>query len=166
MAVIDLTMAVEVDTEQLDKLQEKMKQTDEVFLKKIEKATSILPKGAEKVNHAWLQMVSKVGVYVDKFLKLMKRGFGQVCRKICNAKQDSLYHENKLIRAIIAAAKKHKPAMKKRTAIKFLLLSCSEGVIVKSLPQYRHTIASSLISSAQYGHFFMTNLHLEGSFHA
>jgi hypothetical protein len=45
MAVIDLKMAVEVDTEQLDKLQEKMKQTDQLFLKKIEKATSILPKG-------------------------------------------------------------------------------------------------------------------------
>jgi hypothetical protein len=87
MAVIDLKMAVQIDMEQLDKLQEKMKKTDEIFLKKIEKATTILPKGAEKVNHAWLQMVSKVGVYVDKLVENIKKGFDQICSKMDEMKE-------------------------------------------------------------------------------
>jgi hypothetical protein len=87
MAVIDLQMAVEVDTEQLDKLQEKMKQTDELFLKKIEKATTILPKGVEKVNHAWLQMMSKVGVYVDKFIDNIRSGIEIICSKMDEMKE-------------------------------------------------------------------------------
>ncbi len=62
---------------------------------------------------------------------------------------------------ITPVIKKIKLAMKRRITIIFLLLSRSEGVIVKSLPQYLHTIASSFISSAQYGHFFITNLQLE-----
>jgi len=75
-------MAVEVDMEQLDKLQEKMKQTDELFLKKMEKATTILPKGVEKVDHAWLKMVSKVGVYVDKLIQHTRSGIELICSKM------------------------------------------------------------------------------------
>jgi hypothetical protein len=31
-----------------------------------------LPKGIEKVDHAWLQMVSKVGVYVDNLVEHLR----------------------------------------------------------------------------------------------
>jgi hypothetical protein len=165
MSIIDLKMVVEVDMEQLDKLREKMKQTDELFLKKIEKATTILPKGVEKVDHAWLQMVSKVGVYVDKLVEYIKRGFDQICYKNCNPKGNSRYYESKLIIPIIVAMKKRIAAMKKRHPTMFLILCSFLSKEVKFLPQNLHTIASSLTSSAQYGHFFIAKLRLEGSLH-
>lgn len=82
MAVIDLKMAFEVDTKQLDKLQDKMKQADALLLKKIEKATSVLPKGIEKVDHAMLQMMSKAGVYVDKLVEHIRSGIELICSKM------------------------------------------------------------------------------------
>jgi hypothetical protein len=166
MAAINLSMAVEIDTTQLDDLNKKLEESNKRFLEKIEKATTILPKGAEKVDHAWLKMMSNEGVYVDRLMELIKRGFDQICYKNCNPKGNSRYYESKLIRAIIAAVKKHKLAIKKRIAAMFLIRLSSFGPSSRSLPQYRQTKASSLISSAQYGHFFIAKLRLEGSLHA
>ncbi len=82
MLNIDLRFTVELDTKQLEEVKKKMEKADAEFLKKIEKATTILPKGIEKVDHAWLQMVSKVGVYVDKLVKHIRSGIELICMKI------------------------------------------------------------------------------------
>jgi hypothetical protein len=149
MAVIDLQMAVEVDTKQLDKLQEKMKQTDELFLKKIEKATTILPKGVEKVNHAWLQMMSKVNIYFESFIECFKKSADLIFSKVCNLNEQKNYFKSNFIIIIMLPIMAIVPAMNKRTEIIVGKLAFFERFSGKSLPQCLHTIASSLTSSAQ-----------------
>jgi polyhydroxyalkanoate synthesis regulator phasin len=88
MAAINLSMAVEIDTTQLDELNNKLEESNKKFLEKVEKVCTVIPKMVEKLNYNLLQMMSKVAIYFNKLMEYIKIRFDQLFIKINDLREN------------------------------------------------------------------------------
>jgi len=86
MAAIDLSMAVDLDTTQLDDFQSKLAKANSEFLQKMEKALASVPKMVEKVSSSMLKMLSKISTNLKNLVQAFKNGIEQICGKMDDLK--------------------------------------------------------------------------------